>query len=117
MTLKIRKVITVDASLRIARDMSLHIGLIATGHLTCRIRIMRIRQYCIIPLRGFMDTTRHTDITEATIRTMDITEVIIPTQMSIGVIGVEAIILHSHGAPMTEAVGAVKVDVHGIHAV
>ena len=116
--LKIRKAITDDGSLPIARDILPLIGTIDIGDLTCRIRIMRIRRYCIIPIRGFMDSTRRTtDITEATIRIMDIIEVIIRTQMSIGVIAVETTIPRSHGVPTIEGVGVVKVDVHGAHAV
>ena len=93
-------------------------GTIATGDPTCRIRIMPIPRYCIIPTRGFMDTTPRTDTIEATIHIMDIIEVTILTRMSIGVIGVEVSIPRSHGAPIIiEAVGAVKIDGHGIREV
>ncbi len=112
---KIRKAITANGNGVIVGPIRIRLATILIGHLTRRILITPIRRYGIRSTLGFLDTTvRITDITAATTPTTDT----IPTRMSIDGTTVAVGMFHSRGVlTLTEAIGEVKADVHGIHGV
>ena len=120
MILKHRKVTTDDGSRPITRGTPPLTGTTPIGHLTRRIRIMRIHQHGIIPIRGFMvdSMLRTIGITEATIRIMGTIEATILTQMFIDGITAAVGMPRSRGVRTpTEVIGEVKIDVHEVHGV
>ena len=116
---KHRKVIMDDGSRPITRDTPPLTGTTPIGHLTRRIRIIRIHQRGIIRIRGSMvdSMLRTIDITEATTPIMGTIEATILTRMFIEGIMAAAGMPRSRGGPTTEGSGEVKIGVHGIHGV
>ena len=114
--LKIQKAITADGNGVIVGPIRIRPATIPIiGHRTRRILITPIRRYGIRSTLGFLDTTvRITDIIAATTPTTDT----IRTRMFIGGTTVAVGMSRSRGVPtLTEAIGEVKADVHGIHGV
>jgi len=112
---KIQKAITANGNGVIVGPIRIHPATILIGHLTRRILITPIRRYGIRSTLGFLDTTvRITDIIAATTPTTDT----IRTRMFIGGTTVAVGMSRSRGVPpLTEAIGEVKADVHGIYGV
>lgn len=116
---KHRKVITDDGGRLITRGTPLLTDTTPIGHLTRRIRIMRIHRSGIIRIRGSMvdSMLRTIDITEATTRIMG-TEATLLTRMFIDGITAAVGIPRFHGVRiLTEVIGEVKIDVHEVHGV
>ena len=117
---KHRKVITDDGSQPITSGTPPLTDTTPIGHLTPRIRIMRIHQRGIIRIRGSMvdSMLRTIGITEATIHTMGTIEATTLTRMFIDGITAAVGMPRSRGVrPPTEVIGEVKIDVHEVHGV
>ena len=117
---KHRKVITDDGGRLITRGTPPLTDTTPIGHLTRRIRIMRIHRRGIIRIRGSMvdSMLRTIDITEATTRIMGTIEATLLTRMFIDGITAAVGIPRFHGIRTpTEVIGEVKIDVHEVHGV